>query len=212
MNKFKILRDFIESYPYDEPILVEDCIKCFADKGISKENTNKDLYVYLYRLAKENVIKKYSDGIYYKPSVGTFGERTLNMSKVVNKKYICDGDSIKGFYIAHRLFNLMGLTTQMPGLYIIMTNECPNNNEYKNEKFNVIIRKPKIEINNENYLYLQLLEVLTNRDNVYIEVDNEKDIIYDFIKRNNLELEKIMYYAKKTNSKKAIERMYDIAC
>lgn len=211
MSRYKVLCEFIDNFPCDEPIFVEDCLKYFEEKEMSKEN-NKDLYVYLYRLIQERKIKKYSDGIYYKPSQGTFGERTLNMTKVIDKKYLYNGENVKGYFSGHHLFNLMGLTTQMPGLYIIVTNECPNKNQYKNEKLNVIIRKPKIEITNENYLYLQLLDVLSNKDNVRIEVENEKEIIYDFIKRNNLELEKIMYYAKKTNNKHAIERMYDIAC
>lgn len=211
MRKVELLNEFIDKYPFDEPLFVEDILNHFKEDNNFKNN-DKDLYVYLFRLVKENKIRKFSDGIYYKPSKGTFGERPLNISKVINKKYICSDNKIKGYFTGHYLFNLLGLTTQIPGIYVITTNECPNKNQYKNETLKVIIRKPKIEVTNENFLYLQLLDVLANKDKVNIEVENEKEIIYDFIKKNELELEKIMYYAKLTKNKNAIERLYDIAC
>ena len=93
---------------------------------------------------------------------------------------------------------------------LIVTNECPNANDYNNKKLGVIIRKPKIEINEENYKYLQLFDVLINKDNIKIEVDNEKEIIYKFIKDNKLEFEKIFEYANKINNLKPIKKLYEL--
>lgn len=36
---------------------------------------------------------------------------------------------------------------------------------------NVNIYPPKIKIDNENYLYLQLLDIIENKDNINIEVE-----------------------------------------
>lgn len=208
MNYAEVLNEFINICPTDEPIFLEDCSKYFIEKNI--EIKNKDLSVYLHRQIKNNKIKKYLYGIYYKPSVGIFGERTLDTNKIIKKKYISNQDKIKGYYAGHYLFNKLGLTTQIPKYITIVTNECPNQNQYKNEKLKVIIRKPKIEITSENALYLQLLDVLNNREKVAIEVDNEKEVIYNFIEQNHLKFEKIFYYAKKTNNKNAIERLYEL--
>ena len=60
-------------------------------------------------------------------------------------------------------------------------------NKYENKNLNVIIRKPKIEINNENYKYLQLFDLIENKDNIGIEVDNPDEIIYNFIEENHKE-------------------------
>ena len=51
--------------------------------------------------------------------------------------------------------------------------------------------------------------MLINKDNLKIEVDNEKEIIYKFIKDNELELEKIFEYANKINNLKPIKRLYE---
>ena len=76
---------------------------------------------------------------------------------------------------------------------------------------NVIIRKPKIEINNENYKYLQLFDLIENKDNIGIEVDNPDEIIYNFIEENNLDFEKIIKYAMDTKSRTVINKILDLA-
>ena len=78
------------------------------------------------------------------------------------------------------------------------------------EQFKFKKEKLKIEVTTENYKYLQLLDILNNRDNIKIETDSEREIIYSFINDNNLDVAKIFEYARKTNSKKAIERLYEL--
>ena len=36
----------------------------------------------------------------------------------------------------------------------------------------------------QNYKYLQIINIQTNKDDIKIKVDNEKEIIYKFIKVN----------------------------
>ena len=83
-------------------------------------------------------------------------------------------------------------------------------NDYYNEKLGVLIRKPKVEINKDNYLYLQLLDILLNKDDVPIEAENEREIIYKFIKDNNLDFEKIFEYANKIGNIKPIKKLYEL--
>ena len=91
-----------------------------------------------------------------------------------------------------------------------MTNECLGTNDYNNKNLGVTIRKPKTKINEENYKYLQLFDILTNKDDIKIEVDNEKTIIYKFIKENELDFEKIFEYANEINNLKPITKLYEL--
>lgn len=211
MNYNDILIKYIDEYPYDEPIFIED-IKNHFKELVSEnyDNILKNIYVYINRLVKENKLVQFIKGIYYKPLKGTFGNKSLNINKVINKKYIYDNKGQKGYFSGAYLFNKLGLTTQIPKEILIVTNECPNNNDYNNKNLGVIIRKPKINIDEENYKYLQLFDVLINKDNINIEVDNEKEIIYKFIKENELELEKIFEYANKINNLKPIKKLYEL--
>ena len=169
MNYNDILIKYIDSCPYDEPIFIEEIKDYF--KGIVQdnfENTFKIIYVYINRLVKENKLTQFIKGIYYKPKKGVFGNKPLNINKVIEKKYICDEKGIKGYFTGAYLFNKIGLTTQIPKEILIVTNECPNANEYKNKNLRVTIRKPKIIVNDDNYKYLQLFDMLINKDGLKI--------------------------------------------
>lgn len=211
MNYNNILIKYIDEYPYDEPIFIEE-IKDYFKKIIQNnfETTFKSIYVYINRLVKENKLSQFVKGIYYKPTKGIFGSKPLNINKVIEKKYICDKNGKKGYFTGAYLFNKLGLTTQIPKEILIVTNECPNSNDYNNKNLGVTIRKPKTPVTEDNYKYLQLFDILMNRDNIKIEVDNEKEIIYKFIEDNQLNLEKIFEYANKINNLKPIIRLYEL--
>lgn len=211
MNFNDILVKYIDEFPYDEPIFIEE-IKDYLKKYIKDnfDNVFKNIYVYINRLVKDNKIVQFIKGIYYKPLKGTFGYKPLNINKVIDKKYIHDYNGQKGYFSGAYLFNKMGLTTQIPKDMLIVTNECPNANDYNNKNLGVVIRKPKIEINDDNYKYLQLFDILINKDNIKIETENEKEIIYKFIKDNRLEFEKIFEYANRINNLKPIKKLYEL--
>ena len=211
MNYNDILNNYIDSCPYDEPIFIEDIKKYFQNiiTNIEEfERVFKTIYVYINRMVKSNKLVLFFKGIYYKPINGVFGEKKLNIDKVIMRKYILDDNGHKGYYTGAYLYNNLGLTTQIPKDIVIVTNECPNNNEYYNKKLGVIIRKPRLEINDDNYRYLQLFDILNNKDDIKIEVDNTREIIYEFIREYNLEIDKIFEYANKCNNKKAIEALF----
>lgn len=211
MNYNDLLIKYIDRCPYDEPIFIEE-IKEYFKKIIQDnfESNFKKIYVYINRLVKQNILSQFIKGVYYKPIRGIFGNKLLNKNKVIEKKYIYDKNGIKGYYAGAYLFNKVGLTTQIPKEILIMTNECPNANDYNNKSLGVVIRKPKILVNEDNYKYLQLFDILINKDNIKIEVENEKEIIYKFIKDSELNFEKIFEYANKTNNVKPIMKLYEL--
>ena len=211
MNYYELLKNYIGSMPSDEPILIEDIRKYFQGLGTCDiDQVMKNIYVYLNRLVKKGILVLFMKGVYYKPLVGVFGNKKLDSNKVVRKKYISDNTGVKGYLSGAFLFNKLGLTTQVPKDVLVMTNECPNKNDYYNKNLGVVIRRPKIKITDDNFKYLQLLDILNNKDNIPIDMDNVRKVIYQFIKEEKLEIDKIFEYAKKTKSKTAIERLYEM--
>ncbi len=211
MNCNNLLIEYINTIPYNEPIFFEEIKQYFFNiLGNEANNIIKSLYVYINRLVKKHILVQYLKGIYYRPKKGVFGDKVLNINKVINKKYIFDNKGYKGYYYGPTLFNKLGLTTQVPKNVYIVTNDCPNSNLYYNKNLGVIIKKSVIKIDDNNYKYLQLFDVLINKDNISVEVDNEKEIIYKYIKDNKLEMAKIFEYAKLTKNIKAIEKLYEM--
>ena len=214
MNCNAMVINYINNCEENEPIFIED-IKTYIMQFYNetqKGNVYNNIKAILNRLTKENIIKVAYKGIYYIPKVNVFGEMALATRKIVQYKYLQDRQgNVKGYVTGAMLFNQVGLTTQVPNLTDIATNECKNYNKYTNDYLNTTIRRPKIKITTDNYKYLQLFDLIENKDNINIEVENADEIIYRFIKENELNFEKIIKYARETNSKRVMEKIFILA-
>ncbi len=213
MNYNEIVYEYINKCKSDEPLFLEEIKQYVINKYKTDEiNILKNINVIINRMCTKNILKQFYKGIYYKPLKNIFGEMPLDKNKVIIKKYIKDKDgNIKGYITGAKLFNQLRLTTQVPNIINIVTNECKNYNEYRNKRLGVIIRQPKIKIDNDNYKYLQLFDIINNKDKIHVEVDNEDEIIYNFIKNNKLDFEKIIKYARETNNKRVLDKLYTLA-
>ena len=166
MNYNEIVCEYINKCNLDEPLFLNEIKQYVINKYKNDEiNVSKNINVIINRMCKNDILKQFYKGIYYKPVKNIFGEMPLDKSKVIIKKYIRDENgNIKGYITGAKLFNQLGLTTQVPNIINIVTNECKNDNEYKNKILGVIIRQSKIKINDDNYKYLQLLDIINNKD------------------------------------------------
>ena len=207
MNITKLVIECIEGYQDTEPIFIEYVKQYVIEKCGNQDNHIKNVSIILNRLKNKGIIKSEYRGIYYKPGFCIFGEVGLDYTKLRKLKYLEDRDgNIKGYITGAKLFNWIGFTTLVPNVTDIVTNECKYNKRY-DERLRTYITKPKIPITNENYRYLQFLDILENKDNIPIEVDNENKILFDIIKECHLEFEKLIKYAKETNNKKALSKL-----
>ena len=210
MNCYNMVLEYINKNEKGIPIFIEEIkeyiIKFYNEKD--KEKVFNNVKAILNRMNKEGIIETAYKGIYYIPTENIFGKMLLGNRQIIRYKYIMDK---KGNITGAKLFNEAHLTTQVPNVIDIATNECKNFNKYENKNLNVIIRKPKIEINSENYKYLQLFDLIENKDNIGIEVDNPDEIIYKFIEENDLDFEKIIKYARDTKSRTVINKILTLA-
>lgn len=214
MNCYELVLNYIKKQPNATPIFIDEVnqfVLPFYKTG-DKQKVYNNVKAILNRLNKENIIKTAYKGIYYIPKTNLFGEMLLGNNEIVKYKYLMDKKgNIKGYITGALLFNQAHLTTQVPNVIDIATNECKNYNKYFNKDLNVIIRQPKIKVNNENYKYLQLFDLIENKDNIGIEVENADELIYEFIKENDLDFEKIIKYAVDTKSRNVINKILVLA-
>lgn len=214
MNICKLVLEYIEQYPEDEPIFIEDIKKYViqqCENNNKKESVLRNVNVILNRLKNEGIIKVEYKGVYYKPIISMFGEVPLNTNKLRKLKYLEDKDgNIKGYIVGAKLFNKLGLTTLVPNVTDIVTNECKYHKQY-DERLRTYITKPKIEITNENYRYLQFIDILDNKDNIHIEAKNADEILYRIIEECKLDFEKIIKYARETNNRKVLDKLFILA-
>lgn len=214
MNCYNMVLEYINNQNKGVPIFIEEIkeyIIQFYNKN-DKEKVFNNIKAILNRMNKEGIIETAYKGIYYIPIENIFGKMLLGNRQIMKYKYIMDKNgNIKGYITGAKLFNDAHLTTQVPNIIDIATNECKNFNKYENKKLKVVIRKPKIKVNNDNYKYLQLFDLIENKDNIGIEVQNPDEVIYKFITENELDFEKIIKYAMETKSRTVINKILVLA-
>ena len=88
MNICKLVLEYIEQYPEDEPIFIEDIKEYFVNElKCDIRKIIKKIYVYINRLVKEKVILQFMKGVYYKPTKGIYG----NILRVFREKHYPKG-------------------------------------------------------------------------------------------------------------------------
>ena len=198
MNCYNMVLEYINKSEKGIPIFIEE-IKEYIIRFYNeneKEKVFNNIKAILNRMNKEGIIETAYKGIYYIPNENIFGKMLLGNRQIIRYKYIMDKEgNIKGYITGAKLFNEAHLTTQVPNVIDIATNECKNFNKYENK----------------NYKYLQLFDLIENKDNIGIEVDNPDEIIYNFIEENNLDFEKIIKYAMDTKSRTVINKILVLA-
>ena len=74
--------------------------------------------------------------------------------------YLRDKDERCGYVSGLMFFNQMGLTTQVPMMYEVVSNKATNDyRETSLAKSRVIVRKPKVPVTEKNYKALQFLDI-----------------------------------------------------
>ena len=195
-----ILIDYLlKKYGTNKPIITEE----LSVPEISYDNLRKQLS----RYNSQGILEKYSQGVYYIPKETILGRSTLLIDDVINRKYITNDNDIYGFYSGLSFYNKLGISTQVPFVYEIVTNKEKSRVReitLKNQK--IILRKPYVKINKNNYLENQFLDFINNANSN--DLSDNIDVLKKYIKDNNLNknviLDLITYYPSKT-SKKLIE-------
>lgn len=179
-----------ENYEENEPIFTSE----IQIEGITENNIRQQFK----KLTDAEKLKRYDKGIYYLPRKSIFRSGSkIALEKVLEYKYMRNSNNSRCGYISGLLFfNQMGLTTQVPMQYEIVTNRASS--EYREitlAKSRVIIRKPKVFVDDDNYTALQFLDMMKDVD-VYSELEGSdlQKSLYQYMYDVNLKISDLEPY------------------
>lgn len=206
------IADNIDGAPYGVPIYTEEVAKNLALVFHIDLNKAKGLVnVNLKRIADKSNLERYQKGIYYKTKVTPFGRTKLNPDIVANNAYIIKAGKVIGYETGPTFSNRIGLTSQIAKYKYYATNIFMQKGSRIDEDKKVIIRKPPVVVNEDNYKYLQLLDTIENKDKIPIDAINPERLILNYIATNNLDFAKLVAFARKKYKKEVLLRLGDIA-
>ena len=151
-----------ENYKEAEPIFFSD----LEIGNITKSALNQQLK----KLCEKGYLQKYDTGVYFIPKKTSLNSTIgPNADMVARYRFISKGNNIDGFYGGNSFANQIGITTQVPMMIEIVSNNTNSSDrEVRIGNRNFYIRKPVVRITNENVYVLQMLDLLKNLD-VYLD-------------------------------------------
>lgn len=100
-----LYQSLLERYGYNEPIVSSEIeYKSYSRPWIYKE---------MNKLCDQSMVVRYEKGIYYIPTKTILGTSMLDPRKVIEKKYIKDGEDIIGYYSGATLLNQLDLSIRI---------------------------------------------------------------------------------------------------
>lgn len=168
----------------------------FFTSEIDYPNYSKPwLYKELNKLCDEGKIIRFERGLYYIPTKTIFGPSIMDPGKVIAKKYIYDGTETIGYYSGTTFLNQLRLTTQMPNVIEIYTNNEPSNvRDVMVGKQRVIVRRARTTVNRSNVAVLSFLEMMNSIPVKFF--DSEKKLIIErYLTDNGISRKDITKYA-----------------
>lgn len=179
----------LDNYKENEPIFLAD----LQVDGMTRTNVRQQIK----KLTDTGKVKRFDNGIYFLPKKTIFKSGSqLAPEKVLECKYLRDKDERCGYVSGLMFFNQMGLTTQVPMIYEVVSNKATNDyRETSLAKSRVIVRKPKVPVTEKNYKALQFLDMLKDVD-VYSEVTGKplQDRLYRYMDDANLSISEMEPY------------------
>lgn len=109
------------------------------------------------RLQKKGLLRRISKGRFYKPKMTVFGEKRPNEFELL-KPYLYKKGQRMAYITGIRLYNQLGLTTQLPAVIQIAGRLRRNLNEIRSMKVSWV--KSYAEVSEDNYQILGFLDAM----------------------------------------------------
>ena len=148
-------RYLLDKYGYNEPIYSTDIrFEDYSRQWIFKE---------LKKLVDNGDIKRFDTGIYYFPKKVPWGESMLNPRKVIEQRFLSNGNDIYGYIAGVSLLNQTGLSTQVPNLIELVTNnESTRVRDIMVGSQCVRARRSRTFVTKDNVKTLQFLDLMNS--------------------------------------------------
>lgn len=179
-----------KKYKPGKPMFTEDILLLFP------EFTKAYVFRLLKKAENSGELVRFSRGVYCIPKKTFFGYSTISSGMVADDKYIGDNDNIFGVYSGLSLLNQFAISTQVPNVIEIVTNnETTRKRLVEIDGMKFIVRKSRFEITKDNYNYYTILQLFLELGVNPSLDDFSKQRIKEYISSNNIDQNRLIKYA-----------------
>jgi len=141
----------LTKFGYNEPIYLNEInYKSYSRPWIFKE---------LKKLIDNGELRRFDSGIYFFPKKMPWGDSVLNTNKIVEHRFLSNGDDTYGYITGAALLNRTGLSTQVPNIIeLVSNNESTRIRDIYIGTQLIRVRRSRSKITKDNVKTLQFLD------------------------------------------------------
>lgn len=190
-----------KSFRKNYPILAKEITDSFS------EYSRTQVYRYIQEWIAEEELEQYSEGVYFMPEMTELGPSKITPDLVIKKKFIGDDEKIYGITCGLDLLNRFSITTQVPSVIEITTNnEATRGREVRIKDRRFIVKKSRTMITKENAPQYTIMQLLNDVDDLSQIDDEAWKKILAYLTENNVKKEDLLDMSS-FFSGKAIKRL-----
>ena len=202
------MTEYLDTLPQEAPVTTDMVTAYMTERtGEPEDKVRKTVNVNLARLEREGVVSRITRGVYCKRIKTPFGDYVPSKDMIYGRWLVLDGDRVIGYETGLSLMNQIGLVSQMPRKKWIATNNytlpVPKGVEIE-------VQKPRAAVTNENYKYLQILDMIDGMDGAPVDAAAPEEIIREKTENAGLLPDRLILYARKFYPIKTLERTVDV--
>ena len=200
----------ITEYKYGDPIYSAQIADAFQKQFHTSEKKARKAVSYIIRqmIRKDRIpgLRRYKRGVYFLTRDTAFGELPIDREQLIADKYLLPDI---GYETGYAFLNQIGLTSQVSGTRVFVSNRAKRN-RIRDHEFNIVILSPKETINAENKDYFQILDALDIFDQAPIDAEDPNQILTDHIRKREMNKEFLTAIAKRCYAKSVSDKLSEI--
>ena len=202
------IADIVKNMPYEAVIKTEDMAERVAEAyALPYEKAKTLTNVKLKRMADKGEIERVQKGVYCQVKQTVFGKVTPSIEQVMKNTLTEQNETIIGYESGAFLINKLGLTTLIPRDMEITTN---NYRTKLPEGCNIKLKKPVINVTENNWKYLQFIDIVVELPSAHINAERPEIILTKYAKLQQIDGLKLIFTARRYYPTKVIIPIIDI--
>lgn len=198
----------VKNMPYDAAIRTEEIAGQIAKQfAIPYTQATALTNVKLKRMADQGEIKRLQKGVYCQLRHTAFGKLAPTIDKVMTKALTLQNGKRIGYESGAYLLNQLGLTTQIPRSVEIATNlfgmKLPEN-------CNIQAKKPPMAVTDENWKYLQFLDLVNGMGQAYTDAEHPQQLLLQYVKKRQLDRLTLIFWARRYYPREVVLPLIDL--
>lgn len=198
----------VESLPYEAVIQTEEIALRLAEQfALPYDKARAATNVKLKRMADGGEIKRLHKGVYCHVKETAFGRTTPDIDKLMARTLLIKDGRRIGYESGPSILNRLGLSTLLPRMIELTTNDCgiklPAGCQIE-------LKKPRTEVTDENWKYLQFLDVVDSLRCGHTDAEKPNQILLEFVRKENIDALTLVFTARRLYAQRTVLQVVDL--